>query len=84
MNVYKSIHHPRYRKLVRQLIKLRKEKGIVQKQISEATGMSQSTISKIEKCERRIDVIELEQWLEFLGFSLAGFMKRRVDSDEDD
>jgi transcriptional regulator with XRE-family HTH domain len=36
--------------------------------------MTQSAVSKIEMGEQRIDVIQLREWCEALGITLAGFV----------
>jgi len=66
-----TIHDPRYRLLVENLAGLRKEAGHSQEEIGIALGLSQSDISKIESCERRIDLIELIDFLQVVQPELA-------------
>ena len=58
-----SIHDPRYKRVVRRLIKARMDAGLTQAELSMATGLSQPDISKIEKCQRRLDVLEAIDWI---------------------
>lgn len=62
----KSIHDPRYLQFVEQLIALREGRGITQTQLAQALGKPQSYVAKIENLDRRIDVVELADWLRAL------------------
>jgi transcriptional regulator with XRE-family HTH domain len=57
-----STHSPRYRKFLTLLKRARVEAGLTQTQVAVALGRPQSFIAKCEAGERRIDVIELEQF----------------------
>jgi transcriptional regulator with XRE-family HTH domain len=39
------------------------DSGLTQEELSVATGLSQPDISKIEKCQRRLDVLEAIDWI---------------------
>ena len=54
-----TIHDLRYQSVIRRVTELRKLAGLSQKEIAQSIGVSQSDISKLERCERRLDVIEL-------------------------
>lgn len=57
--------------LVEQLVKARKEKNITQKELAEATGISQQAISRIEK-EKHIPKMDtFSRVLDGLGLELA-------------
>jgi transcriptional regulator with XRE-family HTH domain len=56
-----------YRSFVENLISARKSAGLTQVQLAERLGKPQSYISKIERSERRIDVIEFCAWALALG-----------------
>ncbi|WP_159874670.1 helix-turn-helix domain-containing protein [Aquitalea denitrificans] len=66
----KSIHDERYRSLIEKLIELRKDGSITQVQLAERLGKPQSYIAKIENFERRLDVVELTDWVKALGSNL--------------
>ena len=61
-----TIHNPRYRRLVNRLVTIRKIAGISQEHLASGIGLSQSDISKVERCERRLDIAELHDWLSVL------------------
>jgi transcriptional regulator with XRE-family HTH domain len=54
----KSVFSNDYRRLVRLLIQFRREAELTQVEVAERLGRSQSYVSKIERCERRLDVVE--------------------------
>ena len=54
-----TIHDSRYQSVIKRVTELRKLAGLSQKEIAQAIGVSQSDISKVEWCERCLDVIEL-------------------------
>ena len=58
-----TIHDPRYKSLISRLTSLRKESGLLQEDIADRLGLSQSDISKIERCERRLDAVEFTDYL---------------------
>ncbi len=71
----KTIFDPRYELLINQLIALRESKGETQTGLSEKLGKPQSYIGKIETKERRLDSIELLDWLKGLGVAPQRFFK---------
>ena len=58
-----SLHDPRYRKLIASLVKTRKRIGITQLEIADALELGQPDISKVERFERRLDILEFLGWL---------------------
>src|SRR4051794_20544494 len=58
-----TIHDDRYVKLINQLRQVRESKRIRQADLAEKLGEHQSYVSKVEGFERRLDVIELYDWL---------------------
>ena len=63
MNRTKTIHTKEYCLFIQSLCAERKRLGLSQLEVAEAIGMGQSEISKIESTERRIDILELKQFL---------------------
>lgn len=61
-----TIYDERYIKLIEKLVADRKAAGLTQHDMAKALGFSQSDISKIENRERRLDIIELEDWQNFV------------------
>jgi transcriptional regulator with XRE-family HTH domain len=58
----------------------RKSSGVTQNQPAEELGVVRSLIGKIERGERRIDVIELRRICAVLGVSFSDFT-RRLDAE---
>ena len=54
----RSIHDSLYRALVEGLRAARERSGLRQEDVAEAIGMTQSMYSKIERSERRVDLLE--------------------------
>jgi hypothetical protein len=71
----KSIHDPRYVEMVNHLKQVRKGKSISQVDLGERMGWDQRDISKVESFIRRLDFIELCDWLTALEYDLEDFMK---------
>ena len=65
----KTIHDPRYRELIKQLVALRESQGVTQVDLSGRLGKPQSYVAKIENFDRRLDVVELADWVLALGVS---------------
>lgn len=70
----KSIYTREYRAVTRLLKRARENAGITQVELAEALGQSQSFVSKCERGERRLDVIQLRTVCETLGVSLRDFV----------
>lgn len=58
----KSIHSPEYQKVIEKLVEIRREAGMTQCQLAELMGREQSFIWRLEKGERRLDLIEFH-WI---------------------
>ena len=71
----KTIFSKDYEVLLRELRKIRKRSGLSQQQLAERLGITQSLVSKCERGERRIDVMELFQFCKALGVSPAEFLQ---------
>lgn len=72
----KSIHDPRYRRFVEQLIALREGRGTTQTQLADLLGKPQSYVAKVENFDRRLDVVELADWLHALSTPPHQFMSQ--------
>jgi len=59
----KSIHDERYRQLILRLIELRKQLQVTQVVLAVALDRPQSFVAKVENFERRLDLVELADWL---------------------
>jgi len=65
-----SIHDPRYQELIDLLVDARKKKGITQEKLADELKIARQNISKIELGQRRLDVLELNDWLQAIGVKL--------------
>ena len=72
----KSIHSPSYRILLDLLVSAREARGLSQVALAKRLDMTQSSISKVERGERRLDVVELHGWCHALGFSFQTLTKQ--------
>ena len=70
----RSIHDPRYQDLIKKLIELRESKDVTQVDLAQRLGKPQSYVSKVEILERRLDVIELTDWLNVLDTKISNFL----------
>lgn len=57
----KTLYSEGYRAVVRILQEAREEAGLTQEELATRLGETQSFISKVERGERRLDVVELKQ-----------------------
>lgn len=60
-----------YAKMLANLITLRKERGVSQAELGSRIGKEQAFISRIERGERRIDVVEFYALAQALGVAPA-------------
>ncbi|GAC1030268.1 helix-turn-helix transcriptional regulator [Pseudomonas sp. No.21] len=63
----KTINSPPYQRLLELLIATRNESGMTQQQLSEKLLRPQSYVSKYERGERRLDVVEFLLVVQSLG-----------------
>ena len=61
------MHDKRYQKFVEELVECRKKHGVSQQILARRVNLLQSDISKIERLERRVDVLEVILWLQAVG-----------------
>jgi len=72
--VQKSLISKDYRLFLLFLIKTRRDAGLTQEKLAKKLKATQSFVSKCERGERRIDVIELRWWARALGLTLTVFV----------
>lgn len=72
----KSIYSKEYRKTIERLEKARQEAGLKQNEVAKKLGKPQSYISKIERGERRIDIIELKELAKIYKKDLNFFIRK--------
>ena len=67
----KTIFTPDYRAMLARLKEARRLAGYTQAQLAERVGETQSFVSKVERGERRLDVVEMRDYCRALGIPLA-------------
>ena len=72
----KSIHTREYAAMLGLLRKAREEAGITQVQLAKKLRLTQSLLSKMERGECRLDVVQLRTICRVLGLTLPEFIER--------
>ena len=78
----KSIHDEKYVEIITRLRVARIEKNITQHALSKKLGVQQSFISKVECCERRLDIVEFIYWLNALNLSVEEVLPMHIKKGE--
>ena len=77
-----STHNPDYRLLLEVLREARKRLGVSQVELATRLGNTQTFVSKCERGERRIDLVEFVEFAEALGTKpellLVDYLSRRA------
>ncbi len=78
-----STHHDEYKLLISLLRDVRREMGVTQIELGERLDNTQTFVSKVERGERRLDVVEFVEFCEAVGAApqevLARFMAQRLE-----
>jgi transcriptional regulator with XRE-family HTH domain len=72
----KTIYSEQYAQFIHLLRTVREESGLTQGDIATRLGETQSFVSKCERGERRLDVVELRAWCAALEIPLLKFLRR--------
>ncbi len=72
----KSVFTATYRRFTQLLEEARIESGLTQVELAEKIGWQQTDISKVERGERRLDVVEFLQFANAMEVDAAKFMQR--------
>jgi transcriptional regulator with XRE-family HTH domain len=73
--MFKTTYSSRYRKFLAALRKAREDRDITQVQLAGRLKVPQSLISKIERGQRRMDIVELEMWCDAMQIDMHDFLK---------
>ena len=76
----KSLHDRIYEKLIASLKDARNDAGVTQTELAARIGTDQSYVSKYERCERRLDYVEIRAICVALELEPAKFIKAFEDS----
>lgn len=80
----KSLHDQIYERFIASLKDARTDAGVTQADLASRLGTDQSYVSKYERCERRLDYIEVRSICLALKLHPAKFIKTFEDSVEDE
>ena len=72
----KSVFSKDYKRFLTQLRAARERAGLTQEEVARRLGQTQSWVSKCERGERRIDVLELRAFCRAFEVSFVGFVKK--------
>lgn len=72
----KSISSRNYAQFLKTLREEREKAGITQEEMATRLGESQSFVSKCERGERRMDIVELREFCKAMGLTLEKFVKQ--------
>jgi transcriptional regulator with XRE-family HTH domain len=72
----KTIYTREYATVLRLLREAREQAGVTQVQLAEKLHQTQSFVSKIERGDRRLDIIQLRAICQVLGLTLPAFVER--------
>ncbi len=71
----RALHSPKYRTFVKRLILAREQRGLTQAQVARALNRPQSFVSKCEAGQRRVDVMELQDFARVYRVPLDFFVR---------
>jgi transcriptional regulator with XRE-family HTH domain len=72
----KTIYSREYAVVLRLLRAARDKAGITQVELAEKLGLTQSFVSKIERGDRRLDIVQLRTVCKVLGLPLLEFIEQ--------
>lgn len=72
----KSIYSPEYAVLLRMLRQAREKAGYTQVELAKKLGQTQSFVTKVERGDRRLDVVQLRTICRELGLTVTDFVRR--------
>ncbi len=70
----KSIYTDEYAVVLRLMKAARKKSGVTQVELAERLGQTQSFVSKVERGDRRLDIVQLRSILREFSVSLTQFV----------
>jgi len=76
----KTIHTQKYMLFLSILRESRVRAGVTQVELAARLNATQTFVSKCERGERRLDVVELAQWCSAMGVSLGEFVTQLEES----
>ena len=72
----KSVFSKDYKRLLQQIRSARRQAGLTQEEVARSLRQTQSWVSKCERGERRIDILELRAFCRTFQVSFVEFVRR--------
>jgi transcriptional regulator with XRE-family HTH domain len=72
----KSIYSKEYGLFLELLRKAREDRGLTQIEVAKRLGQTQSFVSKVERGERRLDIVELRAFCSAIGTGFTTFVSQ--------
>lgn len=66
----RSTQNPKYLEFIARLRRARRARRLTQSELAERLTRPQSFVSKVETCERRLDIIEAAEWCIAVGVAI--------------
>ena len=79
----KSIYDEKYMEIITRLRVARTERNTTQQQLAKMLGVPQSFVSKVECCERRLDIVEFIYWLNALKLTVGEVLPMHMEQGEE-
>ena len=76
MAIRRSLHSREYAEFLTVLKRVREDAGMTQGDLAAKIGQTQTYVSKCERGQRRVDIIELRQLCKGLNMDLKRFLDR--------
>ncbi|MCD6149999.1 helix-turn-helix transcriptional regulator [bacterium] len=73
----KSIYSSKYKLVLQNLYEARQESGLTQIDVAKKLNKPQSFVSKVERGERRLDIVELEMFAKLYKKKLDWFLNKK-------
>ena len=74
-----SLYDPRYRSVIQSLDASRQKAGLNQAELAEKLGIGQPEVSKIENLVRKLEVLELVDWIKATGYEELALVARILE-----
>jgi len=72
-----TLYHPHYQAMIKRLVQARKKVGLTQIEVAKKMNKTQGSISKIEHCQQRVDILELVQFSKLYEIDPAEILKAK-------
>lgn len=74
-NISQSIYSENYQSIFNNLKLLREKKGLTQRELAKILNVPHSFVAKVETRSRKLDIVELNNYLKPFDVSLCEFIK---------